>query len=153
MTTTADQPGELQLRRAVLDDCQRIFDWRNDPLSRANSHHTGLLSPADHRAWYEAAVADPDRRIFIAQQGGLAVGMVRADRTGDGWRLSWIVAPEYRGRRLLAPMLALALGQLTGRIAADIRTSNAPSQRAAARVGFRQVRVEGDFGLWELNLP
>jgi len=144
---------DLRLRPASSADRERLFAWRNDLVSRANSRSSDPLDASEHAAWFERTLAASDRMIFIAEVADAEspVGMVRADAAAEGgspWTLSWIIAPEHRGRGLLAPMLARALETTRAPARAIIRRGNEASERGAARVGFTLVRTEDGFGEW-----
>ena len=140
--------AELYLRPATQDDADRLRAWRNDPLTRRNSRHPNPVSAATHAAWLAAALADPNRLLMIAEQGGHAVGTVRADRDGVGWLLSWTVAPAARGRGIGRAMVAELVGRLDGEIRAEVMADNAASRRIAEAVGLRLVRRDGDWTYW-----
>jgi len=145
---------EVILRPADARDCDRIFHWRNDPVSRANSRTVEPINHNEHVKWYAAAIVSPSRKIFIAEIDGQAIGMVRADAPADqtsAWTLSWIIAPEHRGRKLLAPMLIAATSQLKRPFRAEIRQSNEPSCRGARRAGFRLAAEADGFGEWHFD--
>lgn len=58
---------------ADLDDMRR---WRNHPEVRAVSLTQHVISPEEHRAWWERVTQDPSRRVLIHERGGQATGVV-----------------------------------------------------------------------------
>lgn len=136
---------DVTLRPATADDAQRLFDWRNDPDTRANSGNTREIDWAGHVAWLNHALADPARRVFIAEAGGRAVGTVRADRRDDIWDLSWTVAPEARGRGFGRTMVRALIGRLSGTVRARVRRDNGPSRRIAEAAGMVQERDDAEM--------
>jgi RimJ/RimL family protein N-acetyltransferase len=133
-------PGErLELRPATPDDAHRLLAWRNDPRTRASSFDERMISPAEHRAWLEAAFADPGRLLFIAVEAGVAVGTVRADAHGDTWRVSWTVAPEARGRGVAVRMVKKFVDGFPRPLLAEVKNTNPASIRVAEAAGFRQI--------------
>lgn len=114
---------------------------------------------AEHRAWVRAVVADPDRLPLIAADEAGDVGAVRFDRRPDRQaRVSVVVAPEARGRRLAAEILRAGLAHARRawpeleRVNAEIRVENLPSQRAFARLGFRMAASRDRLQVWTLML-
>lgn len=121
----------VRLRPASMADSDALFAWRNDPLTRANSKTTTPLDPRQHVSWLERVLADPTVSLYVAEERGRRLGVVRIDSDGA---VAITVAPEHRGKGLATEML-LALP--TDRdLRADIRTDNLPSRRAFEKAGF-----------------
>ena len=78
MTDTPVSPDSMRLRPVDAGDEQLLLTWRNNPLTVKNSGNPRPVSPEEHRTWFHAALADPDRLLFVAESEGDAVGMVRA---------------------------------------------------------------------------
>ena len=143
--------AELRLRPATLDDSDRLLVWRNDPATRRSSRNSEAVIAEAHGAWLRAVLADPDRRLMIAESGGEPVGTVRADRDAGGWELSWTVAPAARGKGYGARIVAAAMEGLFGLIRAAIRPENGASLRIAEAVGMTMLRKDACMTYWELR--
>jgi len=138
----------MKLRRAQPDDARMLFDWRNDPLTRAASHRQDVVSYDDHLTWMAAVLADPARSLFVAEADGRPVGTVRVEQDEDGSiLLSWTVAPEARGQGAGKAMVAMAVAQLgTWRtVRAQVRAWNLASVRVAEAAGLRLSGRDGDI--------
>lgn len=128
-----------------MADAKALFEWRNDPVTRAASHETAEIRMADHLAWLEKCLADPDRKLYVAEIDGAAVGTVRADQTGGTWTLSWTVAPNRRGRGIGKRIAAKLAHAITNPIRAEVRSENLASMRIAEHLGMRPVREVDGF--------
>ena len=135
-------PGGIDLRPARPDDARRLFDWANDPTTRAASFDREPIAWPTHVAWLAAVLGDPDRRLWIAEEAGVPVGQLRVDRTPDGLGVVSIgLAPGVRGRgvgrAVLGMGLAAAVRELgIGRARAIVMASNIPSRRLFEEAGF-----------------
>ncbi|MEA5090915.1 UDP-2,4-diacetamido-2,4,6-trideoxy-beta-L-altropyranose hydrolase [Solidesulfovibrio sp.] len=127
----------LRLLPARAADAETLLAWRNDPQTVAVSHTDRPVAPDEHRRWLAASLKNPDRRLYLAEEGGVPAGTVRLDRDGDGWLLSWTVAPGFRGRGLGKAMVRLAADALSGPVRAEVKAGNAASARIAACAGLR----------------
>jgi ribosomal protein S18 acetylase RimI-like enzyme len=78
-------------------------------------------------AWLTKTLADPNQRVFIAHQGEVPVGSLRAELTDRAWKLSWIVAPEQRGRGIGKAILKEAARFLSGPTRAEVKRDNIAS--------------------------
>ena len=116
---------EVTLRPAHLADVELVFQWANDPVTRAASFRPAPSAHAEHVAWFEAQLARPDRHLRIAARQGVPFGFLRLDRdanASDRCTLSVNLAPEALGRGLGTCVLRAATAE-------------------AARLGFRAIAV------------
>ncbi len=77
----------LSLRRATRDDARLLWEWANDPGTRAQSFVQDAIPWDRHVAWLDERVSDPDVAIYLAADDGGLVGQVRAapvDRDAAG---------------------------------------------------------------------
>lgn len=142
----------ITLRPATSTDAALLLEWRNDPVTRANSFNTARVAEAEHRDWFTASLKNPQRRILIAVRDGAPVGMVRADLVGGATELSWGVAPRERGRGAGKAIVAVAVKLIGGSITARIKAGNAASARVALSAGFVLEREEGGVTYWRRTL-
>jgi UDP-2,4-diacetamido-2,4,6-trideoxy-beta-L-altropyranose hydrolase len=95
----------LGLRAATLEDCQRVYDWRNDPQTRSVSHNAQPIPYGTHAQWFSQALDNPSRILLIGLAEGQAVGVLRYDLGERKAIVSINLAPERRGQGLGAPLL------------------------------------------------
>ncbi|GAC1454504.1 MAG: GNAT family N-acetyltransferase [Gemmatimonadaceae bacterium] len=132
----------LRARLAEARDAELIWQWRNDPETRANSFSVAPIPWPKHREWFAGRLVDPSVRIYIVEDDLMGpVAHVRYNRRQDVAEVHLMVGPEFRGRRFgvqaLRSTLPLALGELkVGRIEAVIKRTNPASRRVFERSGF-----------------
>jgi RimJ/RimL family protein N-acetyltransferase len=140
--------GEPSVRPANHADSALLLAWRNDPETRAWSRTTDPVARPDHEAWLAKVLADPDRRLLVAEHDHHPVGTVRFDRDGDHWEISITVAPEARGRKLAVPVL-LAAERVLPRgttVRACVHQDNGASRALFRRAGYHEAG--GNPWLW-----
>ena len=136
-------PAVVALRLAALQDADLLLAWRNDPQTRSASHDNNEIALTQHLSWLTELLGDSSRRLFIAEQGGVAIGSVRADKGADGTtELSWTVAPDARGQGLGRRMLAALLEEICGPVRAEVKVGNLASMRIAESAGLRLICEE-----------
>jgi len=115
-----------------MDDAQRLFDWRNDPLTRAMSKTTDPVEWAGHVGWLERRLSRTAPMLFIAEIDGEPVGTFRVDAD----EISYTVAPEHRGKGVAKAMLQVAFARF-GKLRAEIKPENVASIKAALAAGHQ----------------
>ena len=134
----------ISVKRAELPDSAIIFEWRNDEDTRIASVSHDIVEWADHEQWYEAALADPKRFLYVALHEDVRAGLVRfdVDAAGTSAEVSINLNPECRGKGLARPILAAAIEAFRGdeprvvELTATIRPENVASVRTFASKGF-----------------
>jgi RimJ/RimL family protein N-acetyltransferase len=142
----------VKLRRVTFEDSKMIFEWANDPDTRANSALSDPIPWEDHERWYAERLADEDSDLLIAlTDDEVPVGIVRFQSQGDQAEISVNVAPSHRGGGLGVEMIGAGCEEFfrireVPLVVAYIRPGNVASQRAFGRAGFRpagEERVRG----------
>jgi len=133
----------VRLREATAGDARLLFEWRNDPQTRAASHESAPVAWEDHIAWLERALAEPRRALYVAVDDRGALGTVRLDAGDDDHAtISITIAPERRGEGLATPLIAAACARAGGPVVALVKPENARSIRAFEQAGFRRAGTE-----------
>lgn len=57
------------LRPATEDDLDQMLAWRNQEANREVSNYSHVISPAEHRAWWDRVQADPTREVHVFEAG------------------------------------------------------------------------------------
>ena len=73
----------MRFRKATKKDSENLFNWRNDPETRAESLNTAPVLREAHEAWLARTLKNPNRLLFIAEEDNEAVGTKRADKFGE----------------------------------------------------------------------
>ncbi len=146
----------IVLRKAEAKDRDELFRWRNDSVTRQASFNSRPVTPEEHRAWFQAALAGTARALYIGEtESGAPIGVVRFDLAGP--RVAEVninLAPEMRGQglgsRLLEQSCALAVSERGPMFfIARIKESNAASVRSFKKAGFNDLFAYPDKQLDE----
>jgi UDP-2,4-diacetamido-2,4,6-trideoxy-beta-L-altropyranose hydrolase len=140
----------LRLRPTTPEDCQRILDWRNHPLVRAQSFSDEEIDPQAHVRWFANKLGEPSCRMFIAEDAlGTPVGQLRFDFDGGDALVSLSTAPTMTGRGVGTAMTRLACQWIVSnapgtRAVARVKPNNIASLAMFAKAGFRLVKTATD---------
>lgn len=96
------------LREVNAGDMERILAWRNDPLTRENSFNKEEISLSDHQKWFAGKMADENCLFYIMMDHDMPIGQLRIDRQDDIGEISYMIAPEARGKGYGSKILTLA---------------------------------------------
>lgn len=134
----------VALRDAQPADSEHVYQWNCAPEVRALSRDPSPVSRPQHSAWFRARLGRPDP-IWIVEEGGHAVGVVRVDRSEDIARISIALAPFARGRGIGRRALASACLRYGGPIVAEIQETNTASRECFEACGFKRAGEAGGF--------
>ena len=127
----------ISYRPATASDAQRLFEWRNDRLTREMSRSAELIEWRDHLHWLEDRLARREPHLYIAEFEGRPIGSFRLD--GDS--VSYTIAPDCRGHGYATTLLALVRKDF-GKKRAEIFRRNVPSIKAAEQSGHQVVLLD-----------
>lgn len=133
----------IEIRLAMQDDSEKLFEWRNNPAIRAASRKPDVINWEDHQKWFASALASSDRLLLIGQREGLPVGVVRFDIQGDEAEVSIYLVPDIRqsgqGRELLqsAEYWLAANRPKVNKISAYVLGGNERSHRLFLGAGYQ----------------
>ena len=127
------------LRPATLNDWRLLLVWRNDEKTRLNSHNTKPLIEQEHKRWLVRALSDPMYHVFIWMDNGIPAGCVLAQYVAGRYTLSWVVAPERRGKGIGRRMVAAMILAIDAPVRAEVKTINAASVAIAESCGMCKV--------------
>lgn len=150
--------SELHARPMREDDLQAVLDWRNHPSVRRcmlTQHEIGI---AEHRAWFERASQDPQRRLLIVEESAEPLGFVHFNGVRAGAAADWGFyavpgAPKGAGRKLGCAALNLAFDSyLLHKVCGQALHHNEASIGFHLALGFRaegilreQHLIEGSY--------
>ena len=132
----------LILRPVCKADCHRLWEWANDPVTRAQSFTTANIPWEEHQQWFEKALVDPATLFYLAiNADNQPIGQIRYQLEDAEAVVSVSVAPEYRGRGYGFHLIHLGTQELWGTTAVNcihayIKPENDASLRAFSKAGF-----------------
>jgi RimJ/RimL family protein N-acetyltransferase len=124
----------IELRLAELADCERVWQWNFASDVRAHSKDRREVPFAEHARWYSSRIAR--ECMWIIEDAGEPVGVVRLDPITTGAKISIAVASAARGRGIGRQAITLAAQLWAGPITAEVSTANPASRACFEACGF-----------------
>ena len=88
----------MLLRKAQMEDALKALEWRNDETTRQNSFNHEIISKESHLAWFQKKLADETCLMYILEDEEGPSGSIRVDISGEIGEISYMIAPEKRGK-------------------------------------------------------
>lgn len=132
----------IYLREAAMEDALDILKWRNDEKSREGSFSKETIKIPQHLEWYKKKMADPDSHLFILMDGETKVGHIRLDCQADVAEISYMIAPDHRGKGYGKEILHLVEDSAmsgTKVLVGFTLPGNAGSRKCFADNGYREL--------------
>ena len=136
--------ADFVLHSVTQADCDLLWEWANDPATRANSFDSAPIPWEQHKEWCHAKLQDPRCSFWIAENADFGkIGVVRFDRHDSEATISVALAPHARGRGYGKKLISSACDRVfasseVNLVRALIKPANKASVRAFESAGFRQ---------------
>ncbi len=139
---------KLELRDVKLEDCQILWKWTNDPVTRAMSFSSDYIPFETHKSWFNRRAQNPEIAFYLASnQDGIPLGQTRFESDGRSTFVSLNLSPDFRGcglgRELIRQATQKYMKEKKGdRVIALIKRENYASIRAFEKSGYHKIRDE-----------
>lgn len=149
--TACMRSAALKLRRVEDVDCRLLWEWANDPESRAVSLSSAPIPWEEHERWFAARRRSPTCLFCLGVNWqDVPVGQIRFDISGSEALVSVSIAKEARGRGYGAALILRGSQQCfadtpTETIRAYVKLVNSASLSAFICAGY------ADVGLAEIH--
>ena len=88
--------GGVVIRKALEQDSEQIFVWRNHSTVRAVSRNSNLITWQEHQQWFSLVINDLNRPLLIGEINDHPMGVVRFDINENQAEVSIYVNPEVQ---------------------------------------------------------
>lgn len=117
-----------------------------------------VIDQHNHDLWFSRLLTNTEQFAYVGILAGNAVGWVRFDPLQDSqtFRANIVIAPENRGQRIGASLLALAIAALCAarpgvKIEAQVKRANPASLRLFTSYGFISNRDDEEVANLRLS--
>lgn len=152
----------ITMRPAEEQDVDIIYQWANDPETRAQSFSSEPIPYESHVKWFLNRTKATDRLFYIFFEDKEPVGSVRLDPNGDGILImSCQIAPEKRGQGYGKEMFRMIDQMVYNswpdtpivRLTAEVRPDNIGSCRCLENNGYSKELIDGIYHYHRDLLP
>lgn len=132
--------GPVTVRALSLEDRLALWEWRQDPMTRALFPYESEAAYDQHRHWFDQVMASTDTVWCIGVVETLRIGCVRFDRIqGDEYAVSLFLKPAYCGKELARALLRAAIDHVRSKRRVDTLVARIPNTTSASGALFRSL--------------
>jgi len=130
------------IRRAKKEDSKRIWQIRNHPLNRKQSHNQEEITFDSHDKWFiDKYFKNKDNYCFVLQENNKVIGYCRFDLDNNAYIVSIALDPDYHGKGFGSKLLKKSLKEIKkikkdAVIFAEVKKENIPSIKLFERCNF-----------------
>jgi len=129
----------VTLRAAGPEDCERVWMYNFAPDTRAMSQRSEIVALVEHARWYARRLTDADAPMWIVEEWGAPVGVLRLDPRRETTLISIALAAAARGRGIGRSAIAAVCLAWRRPIIAEIFADNYASRVCFEACGFREI--------------
>lgn len=136
---------EINIRAANSSDCEDIFVWRSDTVSRTMFFNSNIPSYEEHIHWFNSSLNNAERKLYIGEIGSTKIGVCRFDHnTKSGVvEVSINTNPKCRGSGYGRSLLAASIRDFQkiseNELLAKIKPKNIASLKIFKSLGFQEI--------------
>ncbi len=138
----------IKYRKARMEDCVDLFNWRKDKVTRVNSRRTWILPLED----LIELVENPNKDLFILLNQDRKFGVVQFDKvTGENYvEIGIIIAPNERRKGYSSKAINLLSSYYLNEhdldyIFAEIKKKNHYSIKSFIKAGYTFYKNSQDY--------
>lgn len=144
------------LREGIISDCEQLFQWRNEMVTRMNSKYRGVISLEDHEKWYNKLLNNDFTKLFLLQLENKAIGQIRLDQKGKDAVISFSIDCKYRGKGYGTKILELVEEEAVKRqivnLEAFVRSENIASKKSFMKLSYLIKSESEEMVIYHKNL-
>ncbi|MHB8056652.1 MAG: UDP-2,4-diacetamido-2,4,6-trideoxy-beta-L-altropyranose hydrolase [Desulfuromonadaceae bacterium] len=91
-------PPQIYVRRAVIDDCDPMYEWRNAEETRRYIFDDRPIPLETHRIWFQNTLKNPDCILLVGEIYNKPVGVLRYDFSENEALISVYLVPGVQGQ-------------------------------------------------------
>ena len=137
---------KISYRDACFSDSKLLFDWINDTSTRNNSLNKQSIKWEDHIKWFNLKLENKeDCKIFIFSQN-FPVGVLRLDRISQGFKISFSVDKDFRGKGIGFRMVNRIINDFSDlNFYADVVKGNKKSNKIFMKNQFKILETNKNY--------
>ncbi len=154
------QTERLLFRGIDESDTNEIVLWRSDPNVFQYFKSPHKITVEEHLVWYRNNYLDnPNRCDWICKDrdSGQKIGVFGLVKTGDVVEVNYLLAPEAQHKGFASEGIramvrySAKMGDVR-HVVAEIHRENNPSVTVIKRLGFKYLKSNGDFDIYEIGV-
>ena len=148
---------KISLRSVKLSDSMEIWEWRNEPLTRAMAINKNPIKYEDHLRWFRLKLRDRNCSFYMGEAFGMNAGNVRIEVMQNVGEVSIYMNPRVRGMSLATTLLKDATDAFikknpSVKLVATIDKKNKASMKIFKNTGFIIEKSKKDINTYRMKV-
>ncbi|MDS1002889.1 GNAT family protein [Clostridium sporogenes] len=141
----------LYLKKVSKADCDLLFNWANEALTRKNSFNSERIKYEEHMKWFEKKIKHKDCFMYIFYENEIPIGQIRVDLCENIGTISYDLDKEYRGKGLSKKMIKLLENEIhdsyigINKLVGEVKKENLPSQKNFEKLKYLKTERDGNL--------
>lgn len=132
--------NNLNYKEVTLEDKEQLYIWAIDKQTRSNAINQKEISFEEHLNWFDSKLKLKNKKYFILKNEKTSLGLLRLDKIGGYWNISYLIDKKYRGFGLGQKIIEKAILERDGLpLRAEIKEENIASKRIFQKLSFAVV--------------
>ncbi|EPY6470923.1 GNAT family N-acetyltransferase [Clostridium sporogenes] len=133
------------LKKVLKKDCDLLFNWANEEITRKNSFNSEKIAYEDHIKWFENKMQSNNCFMYIFYINEIPVGQIRIDLCETIGIISYSLDKDYRGKGLSKKMILLLESEIynldigINKLVGDVKKENLASQKIFEKLNYLKV--------------
>ena len=148
----------LKLTEPDIDDCKKIWIWRNLKKTRIITGNERIIPWEEHVNWFKESLKNNNRILLIAKKNNISIGVVRFDEKvpKSEFEIGINIDPSEMKKGYGKKILTLSIFHIAKlykkkiNLIAKVKEDNLPSKGLFNSLGFKVLRKEKDVILYKL---
>ena len=139
---------DIIIRNAEIEDCQDIYNWRNDPVIREKSFNSEEIIYNSHVLWFKQKLKNDLCRMYIFEKDDKKVGVIRFDINSGVAKVSVMLNPYFFGKKFGAVIIRIGTEKFMHdckeikKVIAEIKKTNKASLKAFLKADYNKIDEE-----------
>lgn len=133
---------KIIVRTVERQDLGDLYNWRNHPDVRKHCFNEEPILWDEHKAWFDAKIADKNTVIYVACFGEQKLGSLRFEKNNECIKVNVMLNPIFWGKGFGSKLIKIGTARFAAEhnpqlpVVAEVKIDNIKSLKSFEKAGF-----------------